>query len=166
METIWTTIPGFENYEVNSQLEIRNKRRKVVLSGWLDHRTKKGSGGEYMKLTIKLKGKKINLKVHRLIALAFIPNPSNSPYINHKDGNKLNNAVENLEWCTAKENVHHAIKNGLFPQGFKSKIVLDIHSGVYYNSLKEAADLYGFDRRSLASQLSGQCKNKTQFIYA
>lgn len=64
-------------------------------------------------------------KTHRLIATAFIPNPDNKPLINHKDGNKQNNRVSNLEWCTAKENAEHALRIGLLRQGKQNP-----HSGL------------------------------------
>ena len=68
---------------------------------------------ENIKLLENLYGKSI--RVHRLvaIAIAFIPNPNNLPVVNHIDGNKLNNNIENLEWCTQQENVVHALKTGL-----------------------------------------------------
>lgn len=56
---------------------------------------------------------KKEFKIHRAVACTFIPNPNNLPEVNHKDGNKLNNFVNNLEWCTSRENLLHAYKNGL-----------------------------------------------------
>lgn len=59
------------------------------------------------------KGKRIQVKKHRVLSLNYIPNPNNYPQINHIDGNKLNNNLSNLEWCTGKHNTIHAVKTGL-----------------------------------------------------
>lgn len=65
--------------------------------------------GKYLNVIFQRK----TYQVHRLIAMAFIPNPDKKPYINHKDGNKHNNSIDNLEWCTASENNKHAWRTGL-----------------------------------------------------
>ena len=84
------------------------------------HRNKEGkinafeidkTGYKRIKLYLNKKGN--HFFIHRLIAIAFIPNPENKPFINHKDGNKLNNSIENIEWCTPKENAQHAMDTGL-----------------------------------------------------
>lgn len=68
---------------------------------------------KYYSVAINISGNIKHLKVHRLVAGAFIPNPDNKPHVNHKDGNKLNNSVKNLEWATVKENCVHAVETGL-----------------------------------------------------
>ena len=71
------------------------------------------TSGGYYRVQISIKSKSISLSVHRLVALAFIPNPENKPDVNHKDGDKSHNYVENLEWATKSENVKHAFAHGL-----------------------------------------------------
>ena len=68
----------------------------------------------YYRIRVTIEKEKMSYKVHREVAKAFIDNPNNLPQVNHKDGNKTNNCVFNLEWVTNKENAHHAIKNGLW----------------------------------------------------
>lgn len=67
----------------------------------------------YVRVHVQHCGIRQHFLVHRLVAEAFIPNPLNLPQVNHKDGNKLNNSVENLEWCSASENQKHAYRTGL-----------------------------------------------------
>ena len=102
---MWTKVYGFDDYLCNEQGEIYSLKRNRILKG----RSLKG----YRRVVLMKDGKPIDALVHRLIAQTFIPNPENKPEINHKDGNKENNSVFNLEWCTQKENVQHAIKTGL-----------------------------------------------------
>lgn len=71
------------------------------------------TGSGYLFVGLSKNGIPYPKDVHRIVATHFIPNPENKKCVNHKDGNKLNNCVDNLEWCTYSENITHAMKNGL-----------------------------------------------------
>lgn len=103
----WKQIDGHERYFVSSHGRIKNSDGKVLV-GFL--KTRKG----YYKAQLWKGNKRIKTPfVHRLVAIAFIPNPDNLPQVNHKDTNKLNNHVDNLEWCTNQHNADHAMAHGL-----------------------------------------------------
>ena len=122
------------NYSVNEVGEVRNDKTGKLMSQRIQQ------GYCHVGLTINGKGK--SCRVHRLVAQAFIPNPDNKPYVNHIDGNRSNNHVENLEWCTPKENTQHAVKTGLMLPTRERKVVQFSLSGERLNeyiSLAEAA---------------------------
>ena len=118
---IWKDFDEF--YEVSSQGNVRSKDR-VVRSTYGGYYEKKGrilkqnmNGCGYLTVSLCYQGKNYSQRVHRLVALVFIENPEKKPKVNHKDANKLNNAVDNLEWCTQQENVTHAKELGLMVRG-------------------------------------------------
>lgn len=94
-------------YEINEHGVLRNVKSKRVISGYIE-----SNGYVRVKLENKCLGGVIRTTIHRLVAEAFIPNPDNLPVVNHKDLNKLNNHVSNLEWATQSGNMKHAYENG------------------------------------------------------
>lgn len=103
--------------------------------------------------------------VHRLLAKTFIENPQNKCCVNHIDGNKLNNALDNLEWNTHSENCIHAYQHGLIKINVKSKPVVDNCTGNVYKTIQAAADSTRVNRKTLTGYLNGNRKNKTCLEY-
>lgn len=91
------SVPGYEGlYEVSNLGNVKSLRRGRLL--------KPGKAHGYLKVSLRKDNKTQYFAVHRLVAIVFIPNPENLPYVNHKDESRDNNCVENLEWCTAQYN--------------------------------------------------------------
>lgn len=110
MEEIWKSILDYEEYyEVSNLGNIRNIKTNRILKQSVSF------GYKRIKLTKNGKGKEFS--VHRVVLQSFTENSDNKPIVNHKDGDKFNNYLNNLEWCTAKENVNHAVNTGLMPSG-------------------------------------------------
>ena len=113
----WRPVPGWEGlYEVCCDGRIRSlqgrnylrEKSQVLVSG-------------YLRVALYQNPRKAFKSVHRIVAEAFIPNPDNKPEVNHKNGIKTDNRVENLEWVTSKENHEHAVKNGFKKDPIKMK---------------------------------------------
>lgn len=105
MNEIWKQVPDFPDYYVSNKGRVVTTRlRYVCLKPTID---KKG----YENITITDRNKKrLHTRVHVLVAKAFIPNPCNYEQVNHKDENKRNNCVENLEWCDTRYNIAYSLK--------------------------------------------------------
>ena len=99
-------IDGYPNYYISKDGIVINIKTNRQLKYQLD---KNG----YFRVNLYNKENQTKQSVHRLVALAYLENNNDLPQVNHKDGNKQNNNVENLEWCSAKENVNHAFRTGL-----------------------------------------------------
>lgn len=127
-----------EDYEITRDGKVINKHSGHTLIG-------QPNGKGYLRVSI---GGKL-MFIHRLVAEKYIPNPEEKEQVNHKDGNKLNNNVDNLEWVTNQENRNHAIKNGLHFSGEKcpwtklsQKDVEEIRSLEGIKTIQQLAEMY------------------------
>ena len=141
----WRILVNFPTYEVNRFGIVRNKvskRNKVF--------TDNGHG--YLRTNLFVNGRQVTTYLHRLIAEAFIDNPYNLPEINHKDGNKLNNTVDNLEWCDGSYNSlhkHYVLKHG------NCKSVQCVETKIVYPSIMVAERKNGCDHRHISDCCRG-----------
>ena len=173
MDEIWKPINNYEEiYEVSNTGSIRSLERR---GNWKAHiMSLINSTDGYIRVTLCKNSKAKMYLVHRLVAEHFIPNPGNKPCINHKDGNKQNNKVDNLEWCTYSENELHAMNTGLvnknkMSMAHKKPIVQYTLSGDFvkeYDSIKQANDtnvnIYG---TSISKCLTGVYKTAGGYIW-
>ena len=101
---MWKDIEGFDGaYQINENGDVYSHKSRKILKNVI------GTHGYYMVYLSASNGKTVARQIHRLVALAFIPNPDNKPCIDHIDGNRTNNSLSNLRWCTVKENNNNPI---------------------------------------------------------
>lgn len=192
VEEVWYDMPRYEGvYQYSNTLKIRSvnhwadskKRNKKLMKG----RELKVhlSPNRYASVHLSKDGKVEHLLLHKFFATQFIPNPHNKKYVNHKNGNKHDYTLDNLEFATKSEDVQHAYDTGLRKQkrgadcalygkkrpeitgqnSRKAKWVMNKSTGIFYESCVEAAMVHGILSRNLSRYLSGTRTNKTDLIY-
>lgn len=155
---MWKIVVDHANYSISDCGEVRNNRTNRMLIPVL---TKNGY------LRVGLDGKLC--RIHRLVAEAFIDNPNGYTQVNHIDGNKCNNHVNNLEWCTPSQNIIHALKTGLMVNNTSNllppkpieQLSLDGDVINKFDSIKDVERKLGFNN----SNISKACRGKQHTAY-
>lgn len=157
-EQEWKTIPYAPMYEVSSAGYVRSKKKNLIL-----HPHKHTNG--YYRINLYINKKRQRFYMHRLIAELFIPNPDNKKEVNHKDGNRENYSIDNLEWCTRSENELHKCRVlGKKPSKIMrekaikkcSKRVLCVENNAIYKSLSFAERKTGICHQSISNACRGK----------
>jgi len=147
-------INGYERYLIDKNGRIYDTKRNKYMCQWVD------TVGYYQCTLRDSNNKKHYKRVHRLVAETFIPNPDNLPQVNHKDGNKLNNDIRNLEWCTNSENTQHGYNKGLYK--YKSRChAINVYdkSGNYlktFKSIRSMCKELKINRKTVTMILKGE----------
>lgn len=158
MKEEWKKIKGAvlnEKYEISNTGKVRNSETGKILKSRPD---KEG----YLIITISVDKVRRTVKIHRLVAEAFIPNPENKPQVNHKDGKHDNNCVSNLEWCTSSENHLHAYRtlgrkaHRSESSGRAKRKVMCVETGIIYTSATEAAKSVNGKQGALSTVCRGE----------
>lgn len=156
MNEIWKPIVGFEKlYTVSSLGKIRGT--KILAPG--------DNGRGYFYVFLSKNGKEKRFYVHRLVAKTFLPNPENKPYVNHKNGIRNDNRVENLEWVTQSENELHKYKTLGYVQK-NAKKVIQLKNGkeiASFVSIRDAQKNTGCDWKSINNCCKGLSKQTKGF---
>lgn len=152
----WRPVVECEKeYLVSNYGRVKSLPRNGTLGGIMSQINLSG----YQRVILRKNNKRFNAGVHRLVAQAFIPNPENKPTVNHIDGNKLNNHVNNLEWATWQEQLKHSFEHNLrdkqcaIQRGCELISRLNTGNIIKFKSCKELSEYLGYTRGWVSSQL-------------
>jgi len=171
IKEIWKIIEGSEYYMVSNLGNVRsldkiiyrkNRGGKPLLKHGVDIKKQMHIDG-YYQLRVIIDGVFQTRKVHRLVAMAFIPNPLKLATVNHINGNKLDNRVDNLEWASNLDNLLHAHKTGLMPRKISDKQILEIRSKYIHRvyTMKMLSIEYGVARATIGDIIN---KDRRKFL--
>ena len=166
---IWMPVDGFP-YEVSNEGRVRNSKGSVLRQ----YRQKNG----YMAVKLFKDGKGVSFRVHRLVAVAFLNKPEGKNEVNHKDGDKENNAASNLEWSNRSENVRHAFMTGInrttreriaamaekAAKANRKRVVRS--DGAEFPSVREAAEASGAKPQNVSKCIHGSANTAAGYSFA
>lgn len=161
---MWKDIDNFENYKISNFGNVKSFTKRKSGNNLIPQISRKG----YQTVLLYNNGKPHQKKIHRLVAAAFISNKDKLPQVNHIDGNKQNNRVDNLEWCDNSYNQIHAYKTGLERPKFQRKIKQYSLEGEYiaeFNYIREAKRYLNIDGSSISACCRGKRKSAGGFIW-
>lgn len=161
-EEVWKDIPGFDFYEASSLGRIRSKDHyafvrnghKAIHQGKIIKPSVQNNG--YLLVWLRQNGKTICKSVHRLVASTFIPQIAGKDFVNHKDGNKTNNSIDNLEWVSRTENLIHSYR--VLHQRRNDQKVRCLDTGKIYFSAREAERENKLCKGSVCNAVNGHSK--------
>lgn len=164
MEEVWKDIKGYEGlYQVSNMGRVRSLDRYVnhnyVNKKLIKSKIRKFSTDKdgYKGVTLCKDGIQKTYKVHRLVAEAFLQNPNNLPFINHKDEDKTNNRVDNLEWCTHSYNINYGTRNKKVSTHFSKPVLQFTKDGEF---IKEYKSVTSAEKQNLINHISCCCLGK------
>ena len=157
---VWKDVPGYEGlYQVSSAGSVRNTMTGQALQPWTHN-------AGYTCVTLCKNKVKRKLLIHRLVAWAFLPNPDRKPQVNHINGIKTDNRVENLEWCTNQENSIHSAYTLRHESTIPKRAVLCVSTGERYSSVSEAARASGACNQNIVKVCQGVRKTAAGLRWA
>lgn len=158
---MWKDVDGFDKYEINENGEVRNKRTGKILKPY-------DRGNGYRSCRLYDTQGSHNCYVHRLVALAFVPNPNNYPEVNHIDEDKTNNCVSNLEWCTKSHNVNYGNRNAKVAAHFNIPVIQYSMEGEFireWPSMRSIQRELGYSQGNISSCCTGFYKQSYGYIW-
>lgn len=170
-QVVWRPYPDYPFIEANQFGEIRTKDRYISCKNGVKRFVKGHSLKQYLNpngylyIDFSVNGKRVHLRVNRVVAVCFLPNPDNLPEVNHIDCDRTNNAVSNLEWCSREYNIQHREKHGIALKRPVFAANLKTSKVSYFESQSEASRQLGVNDGSINNVVKGRLNQAGGYLF-